>query len=343
MAKTPGQRIVWVDYARAIGIVLVVAGHANRAVERSGLDWSEGLRLADALIYSFHMPLFFVLAGFVAGLKRETDTAAFARQTFWGIVVPYLVWSAIWIGLKASLPGVVNVPIGFDALLAIAWSPVEHFWFLYHLFFIRILWFVVGKRDSRALDWAFLAVIAVAAIVLKTTGTGPEIVSGILLNGAYYGVGLLVLPVLAGAVLSRAALPATAIATVAWLGAAFLAISGFGLAAVVAAALTGSAMAIGAAFLLPEARGTALRLFAFLGEASLAIYVMHLPFAAAARVVLQKAGLLDATTLIVFGTLAGLVLPAIAYYLALRLAPAVGPLAIRLAGLGTATRSRYLA
>ncbi|MEZ5841355.1 MAG: acyltransferase [Hyphomicrobiales bacterium] len=343
MTKAAGQRIVWVDYARAIGILLVVAGHANRAVERSGLDWSAGAQLADGLIYSFHMPLFFVLAGFVSGLKRETRLDAFARQTFWGIVMPYLVWSAIWIGLKASLPGVVNVPIGLDALLSIAWSPVEHFWFLYHLFFIRILWFFVGRAGNQTVDIAFFAALAVAGIAMKALGIGPEIVSGIFLNGAYYGFGMLVLPLLVAQVFGRAGVPATAIATVVWLGAAFLAIGGSGLAAVATAALAGSLMTAGLSLLLPEARGFLLRGFAFLGEASLAIYVMHLPFAAAARVVLQKAGLLNETTLIVFGTLAGTLLPALAYYVALRLVPTIGSLPLRLAGLGTATRSRYLA
>lgn len=45
------KRIDWIDYAKAIGIFLVVVGHtyAGNALT----NW----------IYSFHMPLFFFLSG----------------------------------------------------------------------------------------------------------------------------------------------------------------------------------------------------------------------------------------------------------------------------------------
>ena len=52
-ASKQSRRLSWVDVLKGIGIILVVVGHVylNRTVR----DW----------LYSFHMPLFFLAAGWV--------------------------------------------------------------------------------------------------------------------------------------------------------------------------------------------------------------------------------------------------------------------------------------
>ena len=50
------KRIDWVDCAKGIAIILVLIGHTVT------FD-TESQRLARGIIFSFHMPLFFVLAG----------------------------------------------------------------------------------------------------------------------------------------------------------------------------------------------------------------------------------------------------------------------------------------
>ena len=59
------QRLDWVDVARGIGIIAVVVGHV----------WTRG-PLRDAM-YSFHMPLFFLLSGM---LSRPHPVGAFTRR-----------------------------------------------------------------------------------------------------------------------------------------------------------------------------------------------------------------------------------------------------------------------
>lgn len=48
-------RIAWVDIAKGLGIFLVVLGHTYR--KNPVQNW----------IYSFHMPLFFILSGWLRG------------------------------------------------------------------------------------------------------------------------------------------------------------------------------------------------------------------------------------------------------------------------------------
>ncbi|MEY8214537.1 MAG: acyltransferase family protein, partial [Colwellia sp.] len=58
------ERFEWVDYAKAIGIFLVVYGHVSRGLVSAGLMADSTLyQYADSVIYSFHMPLFFFLSG----------------------------------------------------------------------------------------------------------------------------------------------------------------------------------------------------------------------------------------------------------------------------------------
>lgn len=58
--RVHNMRYMWVDYAKAIGIILVVFGHVNRGLHSSGISVSNlFFAKIDSIIYSFHMPLFF--------------------------------------------------------------------------------------------------------------------------------------------------------------------------------------------------------------------------------------------------------------------------------------------
>ena len=73
-------RIDWIDHARAIGICLVVLGHT------AGLP-----EFAMQLIYSFHMPLFFFISGYL--LKDsylDLPLKDFLKRLSYKLVVPYI-------------------------------------------------------------------------------------------------------------------------------------------------------------------------------------------------------------------------------------------------------------
>lgn len=339
--STPHNRLAWLDYAKAIGIVLVVFGHASRSIGRtSGLVWSDSLQELDAVIYAFHMPLFFLVAGYVAGLQKGQATASFAKLLWWGVAVPYFVWSAIWIGLKALLPDAANVPLDISALGNILWQPVEHFWFLYHLFFIRAGWFIANriKGAGEALPMALVLASAAASAILLTVAPELHWVAGFLKNFAIYGIGLAWLPML------LKVWGETPSIRLVLLGGA-LCLWGFALGGAAAnfwPALGGSFAVVGLAKALPKPDAITWRTFAYLGEASLAIYVMHLLVAAAMRAALAKTGLLSETALLVTATIAGLALPAFAYWCVLSASHRTGQPLTRWLGLGPATRSIYI-
>ncbi|MBC7755034.1 MAG: acyltransferase family protein [Bdellovibrio sp.] len=64
LKTTTNLRTLWVDYAKALGIMLVVYGHVTRGLYNAQIPMNENLfKLIDSIIYSFHMPLFFFLSG----------------------------------------------------------------------------------------------------------------------------------------------------------------------------------------------------------------------------------------------------------------------------------------
>jgi fucose 4-O-acetylase-like acetyltransferase len=354
------HRLAWVDYARAIGIILVVLGHGNRGINRTaGLTWGEGYVLLDQFIYAFHMPIFFVLAGYISSKTSGQDFAKFAKGLWWGIILPYFLWSLIWVTMKTSFPGATNTSVGWTALTTMLWAPIEHFWFLYHLFFIRLFWYAAQGAVTRSMQLALLAVAVVLSVVLDLLGPQFGTFSYLGFNLFMYGLGALILPALLSKLAAQGSQLMTAGLAAACLVAAVLIIHQLpdldgtmefsGLSPrllrqilVLVAAIAGVFMTVNLVQLLPQPGPAPWRIFAYLGEASLAIYLTHTIVMAMLRGILIKAGFTSSIGILCLTTIAGLALPAVAYYVILRMGAFANMPLGKYAGLGQGTRSNYL-
>lgn len=76
------KRKSFIDIAKGIGIILVVLGHLDT-----------GGQISREIIYSFHMPLFFILSGAFA--KTNTDFKAYLTKSFKTLYIPYLIFVAV--------------------------------------------------------------------------------------------------------------------------------------------------------------------------------------------------------------------------------------------------------
>ena len=102
--KAGKRRYTEVDIARGIGILFVVLGHSIKQTEVSA-GW---IRVLTYIIYSFHMPLFFCLSGFVSAKilqmnrqERKRFTLSRARR----LLIPYFTVGLIYIPVKLALSG----------------------------------------------------------------------------------------------------------------------------------------------------------------------------------------------------------------------------------------------
>ena len=74
------ERIVWIDQLRAIAMFFVVLGHVALPKE------------VQSVIYSFHMPLFFIISGLTLNDEkiRRTPMKEYIWNKFQKLMIPYL-------------------------------------------------------------------------------------------------------------------------------------------------------------------------------------------------------------------------------------------------------------
>ena len=97
-----------------------------------------------------------------------------------------------------------------------------------------------------------------------------------------------------------------------------------------------------AAQLLPNPGDWFFRSPAFVGEASLAIYVMHLFVVTALRVAFGTANLHSEALFLTVATALGALVPAIVYWIVMRLGAQIDLPLAKWAGLGPSVRSHYI-
>ena len=150
--NTMQERNVWVDYAKAIGIILVVYGHVARGVFNAGLPMDEaGFVLVDSIIYSFHMPLFFFLSGlFFFDSLQKRGRGGLIINKIDTIAYPFIVWSLLQGLFEVALSNYTNGQVTLVEVFSLLWMPRAQFWFLYALFLVFVVCtFLYAKADRR--------------------------------------------------------------------------------------------------------------------------------------------------------------------------------------------------
>lgn len=329
--SAPSARVGWLDAARGGGIVLVVIGHALGGLIDSPLGAELGImRSAFFAIYTFHMPLFLLLSGLLVAGRVKRGAGAFVKGLLPAVVWPYFLWSTLQFSLIFALGTLVNRPAAafWPIILALPWRTVSQFWFLYALFWMHILAaLVIPRGGPRALLALGLALKLLAAVVpLDVT------IKLIANNLAWYALGAwlgldgaarivrvfpafwrnLVLPLLA---LELVALALTSIGP--WFGQVRLAaatspeIANFAWRLpAIPAALAGCLAVV---TLLSRAEGRAAEMLHYLGQRTMAIFVLHVVFVAGARIALVRLHLIsDPVLLLPLLVAAGLAGPLLA-------------------------------
>ena len=137
--KAEKKRYTEVDIARGIGILFVVLGHAIKQTEVSA-GW---IRVLTYIIYSFHMPLFFCLSGFVSSRILTMDRKQrlnYIGGRAWRLLIPYFTIGLIYIPVKLKLSSAAVKPFTVYDIpkLLIGQNPDVSLWFLYVLFIIEL-------------------------------------------------------------------------------------------------------------------------------------------------------------------------------------------------------------
>jgi fucose 4-O-acetylase-like acetyltransferase len=293
-------------------------------IDVAGAQPSFPLQSIFFVIYTFHMPLFFFLSATLVQGRVERAPGRFFQSIGKRIVYPYLLWSIVQFTLIFTAGTLVNSPVDayWPTILSLPWKPVSQFWFLYALGLLQLATLVVLTVAPRRGPWILLgAGVALRIVVVFAPGPGP--LGQAMVFAVYYALGLLMGS--AGteriARLPWAGIAAVAGATAVAIASAFLLsllpllantpdpsspqLAGAGWApAAIPAALLGSLLIV---MLSMKLQQSLMSLAAYLGQASMAIYLTHVIIIAGARIALQHTiGPIDPLLLVPGLTLLGL-------------------------------------
>lgn len=152
------QKINWIDNLKVIGILAVILGHINSPF--------------GTFIYSWHMPLFFMIAGFF--IKFDLAIKAFLKKDFKRLMIPYFIFSIVGLFVETIKRIVLHrneldyihelkgVFIWMD-MSSLMNSYAFVLWFLPALFFSRML-LVVFHKYIRNLFFEFILISALFSI-----------------------------------------------------------------------------------------------------------------------------------------------------------------------------------
>jgi len=186
------MRNLWVDYAKGVGIILVVYGHVARGVYNAKIPLDAFVfSTVDSVIYTFHMPLFFFLSGlfFYESLAKR-KWAGFIAGKIDSIVYPYIVWSILQGSLEVALGHFTNGNVTIQDVLSLIWHPRAQFWFLYSLFQVLVLASALYFKRNKYYFFG-ISVLASTGYLLEIGYGRFIIVTAILPNFCFFSFGVL--------------------------------------------------------------------------------------------------------------------------------------------------------
>ena len=318
------ERDVAADILRGLAIILVVYGHHARGVMKTLDDsrWMTVLKAIDFTLYTTHMPIFFLVAGYNAFFSiRKVAPSRYLRSRGWAIVYPYVLWSVLfWASMAAARLIIhVNGDIPFSALLNIATRPISIFWFLYALLLLQLGALLFAGRAGLS---AALVALALGGFTFLSDAPPSDLLPQTIVHAPYFVAGLWLAQngqVLMHPIRSPFGLAAVAVLFVCGAFALWslggitpvslwtIPVSALGLLLIMTLACT----------LSPTGRTG--RHLAWLGMVSLPIYLMHIIFLPLAPRLLSALHLRTVPLNLTFGTAFGVYVPVAVYMVAERL------------------------
>jgi len=311
------SRELWVDYAKAIGIILVVYGHVARGVCQSFNSMNSSFQLVDSVIYSFHMPLFFFLSGifFIASTKKHGHKKMLISKID-TILYPYILWSLLQGIIEFGLSPYTNRHATLTEVFSLLWEPRAQFWFLYTLLFC----FLISSVFFRLISFKAISVffcLSVAIYLLHDYFISWSLISMISNNLVFFALGTLFSKQSSQNTLSSPWI--LLFFSLLFIASQYyfhfilhLTYQAHGIPSLMLAIISIFFIASLSSALANSVQS---RYFAFIGSASLAIYLMHIIIGSGTRILLSKLMAIQSIPLhITIGCVTAILIPAMVYY-----------------------------
>jgi len=310
----PASRSLLIDALRGIAISLVALGHTNQGIQHRGWWGASNVGFwLNVIIYAFHMPAFFFASGiFLSGSVQKRGPRRFTLERIRTLIYPYVLWSLIGAAaVKATSAFMVQQPVTLkhflmDLLLGLG------IWFLPTLFLCAMFGMLLRKLPGPMI----VTIALLAYYFMPRTGVNfvdlallyfPFVAAGMWMGRGYEQMekiprwlAMVCAVVLFAALWVAMYKPWTSYLNIVLLGGA-----------------------IGTVMLMMLARSLgssgAARVFAWVGEASLAIYLAGEYGQGVVRQVMEWAHITTPYPQLILPTIAAIVIPAWVYQHRVRL------------------------
>lgn len=147
------KRLSWLDSLRGFGIILITLGHLGC------------FELFERYIYSFHVPLFFFISGYLYRRGTQPLSQYIKKKTI-TIFVPFLAWTfmstMVNVALGYKLQPLILKAITYNGQLT--WnSPL---WFLLVLYLVEVLFTLLDRLNERTSFKLFLMIASLVVFLL---------------------------------------------------------------------------------------------------------------------------------------------------------------------------------
>lgn len=308
----------WIDYAKGMGIIMVVYGHVLRGLHSAELQLSETFfNVSDAFIYGTHMPLFFFLAGLLfSKCLHKRGTTWFLSDKVKVLLYPYVLWTLLQSAMELMFSGYTNHQLQLSDLFTGLYIPRAQFWFLHALFMMYVctaMIFTFSEKHGAGFSLAFATLLYCFPQAVGTAFFGPFITNyvyftiGIVCCG--FGLGQWQFPTNRWVIMAAGAVFVTIGALTAHDHTSGISFLGFLLA------LSGTLFISTLATRMSHAHG--LLFLKSLGQKTMPIYLAHIMAGSGIRILLDRFfHVHDVLVHAVIGTLTGIFLPLLAYKIA---------------------------
>lgn len=178
-SSTEKPFLKFIAYLQIIGIILVVLGHSFH--EYPDGDAHGKTFIIYRMIYSFHMPLFIFVSGYLmmltSGFLSESPHHTirdFIKNKFLRLILPFIVLTLVTFVPRSMMSSVADEPLelSFKSLAgSMLWYEnlvIPYFWFLQASFLLLILNFIflTGARRFRiSITWMLILLFTIAIIM----------------------------------------------------------------------------------------------------------------------------------------------------------------------------------
>ena len=178
-----------VDMLKGYACFLVVFGHVIMGIRKAGIV-SNGALVLENFIWTFHVALFMFLSGYVYHLsgdwKNKNSVKKFIGYKLLNLGIPYLIFSIIYILINGVMSSAVNNEFKTEDILFLWKTPVAQYWFLYALFWLFVIFSILGQWLR---NWGITVIIFLINILLGILQLNVGILDSALSMGFIFGLG----------------------------------------------------------------------------------------------------------------------------------------------------------